>query len=95
MNQVLVPHPLDKFGPPPLVGQTYVVEPTAKATASFQGFTDTKGAFLTWEEGCAAAADVVMRQYETEFVEELMAANCSPDDVLEWLVDPDTGEFAP
>lgn len=91
----LASHPWDKFGPPPPVGQSYVVEPTAKPTASFKGFTDAKGAFLTWEEGCAEAADVVMRQGETSFVEELMSANCMPDDVLEWLVDPDTGEFAP
>lgn len=91
----LAPHPWDAVGTPPPIGQSYVVDPKAKAKASFSGFTDTKGAFLTWEEGCRQAAETVMSQGEDAFVEELMSANCMPDEILEWLVDPETGEFAP
>ena len=91
---VLVPHPWDKLGTPPPVGQSYVVDLKAKPTATFNGFTDAKGAFKTWEMGCADAADCVMGQGETDFVEELMSAHCDPDEVLVWLIDPETGEFA-
>ncbi len=90
----LAPHPWDKFGTPPPVGGAYVAEPDAKATASFNGFTDSKGRSMTWEEGCEEAARVVMSQHETLYVQELMEANCQPEEVLEWLVDPETGEFA-
>lgn len=95
MSGPLVSHPWDAIGDPPPIGEAYVVEPAVKPKASFQGFTDSKGRFKSWEEGCKEAADVVMGQNETAFVEELMSANCLPDDVLEWLVDPETGEFAP
>ena len=65
-----------------------------RPVASFNGFTDSTGKVLSWEEGCEEAARVVMRQYETHFIEEMMSDHLSPDEVLIWLVDPETGEFA-
>lgn len=62
-------------------------------TADRDGFTDSKGAKLDYESGLLEAARCVMSQHETYFVKELLRT-LSREDVLVWLVDPDTGEFA-
>jgi len=63
-------------------------------TADRDGFTDAKGQHMTYEEGVRSAARCIMNQHETAFVEELVRWNLAPEDVLEWIVYPDTGEFA-
>lgn len=64
-------------------------------TATLDGFTDATGKTMTWEEGVRAAARCIVNQHETAFVEELVRFNLAPDEILEWIVYPDTGEFAP
>lgn len=64
-----------------------------KPTATVRGFTDSAGRTMTYEEGLRAAARCIMDQHETEFVKDLLD-NLSPDEILEWLVYPESGEFA-
>jgi hypothetical protein len=62
--------------------------------ATHDGFTDSKGRTMTYEEGLRAAARCIVNQSEQAYVEELLRFGASPDEVLPWLVYPDTGEFA-
>ncbi len=64
------------------------------ATATRDGFTDSKGRTMTYEQGVREAARCVMHQGEAAFIEELMRWNLAPDEILEWLVYPESGEFA-
>jgi hypothetical protein len=66
---------------------------TAAPVASFDGFTDSEGRTMTYEEGLREAARCIMNQGETDFVVDLLR-NLAPHEVLEWVVYPDTGEFA-
>lgn len=68
---------------------------TPRPTATFDGFTDVTGKTMTYEEGVRAAARCIVNQHETDVVTELVRYGLGPDEILEWLVYPDTGEFAP
>lgn len=92
----LAPHPWDAKGKPPEPGQPYGLDTTqATPTATYDRFTDVKGRTMTWDEGVSAAADCIMRQGEDDVVERLLDEHATPEEVLVWLVDPETGEFAP
>jgi hypothetical protein len=60
--------------------------------ASFDGFSDSTGRTMTYEEGLREAARCIMDQGETDYVAELLRER-PPTEVLEWLVYPDTGAF--
>jgi hypothetical protein len=63
-------------------------------TADREGFTDATGRRMTYEAGIRNAARCIRDQGDVSVIEELIRWNMSPDEVLEWLVYPDTGEFA-
>lgn len=62
--------------------------------ATRAGFTDATGKTLTYEEGVMAAARCIVSQHETHFVADLVRDSLLPSEILEWIVYPDTGEFA-
>lgn len=66
-----------------------------RPVATLDGFTDATGKTMTYEEGVKAAARCIVNQHETHFVAELVRRELAPDEILEWIVYPDTGEFAP
>lgn len=86
----LAPHPWDSIGKPPEPGKPYVEPETREATADVRGFTDSTGRHMSWADGVRAAAECIMDQGERGVVEELIDAHMSPEEILVWLVDPDT-----
>lgn len=91
----LAPHPWDALGKPPEPGKPYVEpDPAPKAKADAAGFTDSKGRWIDFETGVREAADCIREQGDVGFIQELIRQSLSPDDILEWLVYPESGEFA-
>ena len=62
--------------------------------ADHDGFTDSAGRRMTYEDGLRNAARCIRDQGDIETIVDLLRWNLSPDEVLVWLVYPDTGEFA-
>lgn len=63
-------------------------------TADHDGFTDSLGRRMDYEAGIRNAARCIVHQGDVSAIEELIRYNLGPDEVLVWLVYPDTGEFA-
>lgn len=63
-------------------------------SADHGGFTDALGRHLPYEAGVRAAARCIVDQGEMWVVEELIRQAWGPDEVLVWIVYPDTGLFA-
>ena len=90
----LAPHPWDALGKPPAPGKAYVEPEKVAPKADHDGFTDATGKHIDYEAGVAAAAEAILDQGDHTYIEDLIRDYLSPDDILEWIVYPDTGEFA-
>lgn len=93
----LAPHPWDSIGKPPEPGKPYVEpEPEAdapKASASPDGFTDSKGRHIDFETGVREAARCILDRHDRSTIEDMVRFHLSLDEILEWLVYPESGEF--
>jgi hypothetical protein len=85
----LAAHPWDQHGKPPPLGQEYQPLPDEPA----QPFTDKRGRTITRDQAERMAVDAIVDAHEERAYVETAVALLSDDEVMEWCVYPDTGEF--
>jgi hypothetical protein len=86
----LAAHPWDSHGKPPPLGSEYNPPPDDGPPVPF---TDKRGRTLTREQAERVAVNCILDQHEARPYVESAVGMLSDDEVMEWCIYPDTGEF--